>query len=167
MTTIRVAKRRRFTTVDRSAINDTRLSFKARGILCWLLDKPDDWETTGDRIESQGTEGREAVASALKELERLGYLVRNRERDDLGKWRVDWTIHERPPTAIRSGVAVAGQPCPGTRTVSTEDMKLKTDLAGSVFQKDREARESAVPAPWIPLGLTREQYFERENAEAP
>jgi hypothetical protein len=135
MTTIRVGKRQRFTSVDRKAINDASLSFRTRGILVWLLDKPDDWQTTADKIETQGTEGREAIAASLKELERAGYLVRDRKRHhESGKWAVDWTVYERPPTANRSGLTVDGYPHTGTRTVRTEDGELKTDL-GQVVEK--------------------------------
>jgi hypothetical protein len=90
------------------------LSFKARGILIWLLDKPDDWVTSAERIESQGIEGREAVRSALKELEAFGYLVRIKYRDQLGVWRTEWTVYEnpssQPSTGNRRRVAVDGKP---------------------------------------------------------
>jgi hypothetical protein len=99
MSTIRIAQRKRFTQVDREAINDARLSYKARGILVWLLDKPDDWTTTAKRIEEQGKEGREAVQKALKELEQFGYLERSQYRDDQHKWRTDWVVHEDPKIA--------------------------------------------------------------------
>jgi hypothetical protein len=114
ITTIRVATRDRFTPVSRKTINDVRLSFKARGILIWLLDKPDDWVTSADRIESQGIEGREAVRSALKELEVFGYLVRIKYRDQLGVWRTEWTVYENPRsephTGNRQRKAVDGNP---------------------------------------------------------
>lgn len=114
MTTIRVPKRERWVSIARETINDSRLSFRARGILTWLLDKPDDWETTGERLEQQGTEGREAIRSALKELEKLGYLRRQRYKDDDNKWRSEWTVYEKscssPPTGSRSRVAVDGFP---------------------------------------------------------
>lgn len=136
MTTIRVAKRHRFTSIDRSAINDTNLSFRTRGILVWLLDKPDDWLTTADRIQSQGREGREAIAASLKEMETAGYLIRNRVRDPkTGKWSVDWTVYERPPTANRMGVANDGKPDTGTRTVSTEDGEPNTETSANLLRE--------------------------------
>ena len=99
ITTIRSAKRERWTAIAREALNDSRLSFKARGILAWLLDKPDDWETTAERIETQGTEGREAIRSALKELEQYGYLRRQKFKDSDNKWRSEWTVYEKSSSA--------------------------------------------------------------------
>src|SRR5690606_9938200 len=53
VTTIRVHKKDRYTAVAREPINDTRLSFRARGILVWLLDKPNDWRCDSTQIASQ------------------------------------------------------------------------------------------------------------------
>lgn len=96
MTTIRVGSRDRWTSIARATLNDSRLSFKARGVLVWLLDKPDDWATTAERIETQGTEGREAIRSALKELESFHYLQRRKWKSGDGVWRTEWIIHENP-----------------------------------------------------------------------
>lgn len=103
MSTIRVAKRTRYTTIDQRTIRDDRLSFRARGILVWLLDHPDDWSARADVIARAGTEGRDAVRSALQELEFCGYLVRDRRRDALGRWHSEIWVYEQPcPNESRS-----------------------------------------------------------------
>jgi hypothetical protein len=53
--------------------NDVRLSFRARGVLAYLLARPPGWRFAAARIASDGTEGREAVAAALRELAAAGY----------------------------------------------------------------------------------------------
>ncbi len=98
MTTIRVAHRHRFTTVDRAALNDAALSFRARGVLVWLLDKPDDWRTTADVIAQAGKEGRDAIRAALTELEQASYLSRKKWRDSTGVWKSEWVVYEQPQT---------------------------------------------------------------------
>ena len=75
-TSIRVARRDRYTSVSRSTINDENLSFRARGILIWLLDKPDDWRVDSEQIAAAAKEGRDAVRTALNELVAAGYIVR-------------------------------------------------------------------------------------------
>jgi hypothetical protein len=40
------AGRRRFTRIDNTAIEDPRLSFRALGVLTYVLSKPDDWART-------------------------------------------------------------------------------------------------------------------------
>lgn len=100
MTTIRVSKRKRFTVVDRGAVNDVRLSFRARGVLFWLLDKPDDWATDSNAIaraaEPPRGEGRDAIRTALKELEDCGYLHREKKQIEGGRWVTEVFVRERP-----------------------------------------------------------------------
>jgi hypothetical protein len=94
VTTIRVATRKRFTQIERETANDTRLSFRARGVLLWLLDKPDDWRTSSDAIARHGKEGRDAVRAALTELEDAGYLLREKIRGEHGQWVTVVTVYE-------------------------------------------------------------------------
>lgn len=144
MTTVRVAKRDRFTLIDRRTANDSRLSFKARGILLWLLDKPDDWETTAEKIEQQGKEGREAIRSALKELEQFGYLTRIQWRDEHMRFQTEWTISEEgnsgsPYTGFRSRKAAAGKPYPliDTETNTKNSGVQKSESPGARFPQPR------------------------------
>lgn len=137
MSTLRVARRSRFTTIDQRTVNDARLSFRARGVLVWLLDKPDDWRCNADQIAAAGSEGREAVRSALRELEKHGYLRRDRHQDAEGHWVTTTTVYETPTEAQEpvvgypaAGAPDLGQPDPGslgadTKTV-TKDYEPKT-----------------------------------------
>ena len=54
--------------LNRAAVNDDRLSFKAVGILTYLLSKPDNWVVREDDLAARHTEGTHAVRSGLKEL---------------------------------------------------------------------------------------------------
>lgn len=112
MSTLRVARRSRYTSVDRRTINDTALSYRARGVLVWLLDKPDDWRADATSIASGGTEGRDAIRSALRELEAGGYLVRSKRRDEgTGRWVTEHVLYEHPSLAHQGGLpAQADQP---------------------------------------------------------
>lgn len=96
MTTIRIAARPKFTTIDRRPINDDRLSFRARGVLIWLLDKPDDWTIKAEAIAMRGAEGRDAIRATLKELQECGYLIAEKYRGDDGKWHSGATLFELP-----------------------------------------------------------------------
>lgn len=96
MTTIRRGPSRKYTQIDRVTINDKRLSFRARGILIWVLDKPDDWETNSEAIARQSDrEGRDAIRTAMLELKACGYAVYNKQQCD-GKWSTTITFHEVP-----------------------------------------------------------------------
>jgi hypothetical protein len=85
-----------FTVLSNDLIRDCRLSFKARGLLAWLLSQPDDWQTDAGRIAEQGPDGRTAILSALKELEHAGYLTRTRTQDKHGHWSTACEVTDHP-----------------------------------------------------------------------
>lgn len=43
-----------------------------------------------------GTEGRDAVRSALRELEKFGYLVRVKAQDEKGQWHHHQDVFDVP-----------------------------------------------------------------------
>lgn len=77
---LRKHKRADYTTIDNQLLCDKRLSFRARGIAAYLLTKPDDWQINMREIEQAGTEGREAIRAAMKELATMGYIMRDKEQ---------------------------------------------------------------------------------------
>ena len=56
-------------------VRDSNITYRARGLLTYLLSQPDHWRTNSDRLSYPATEGRDAIRSALNELSNAGYLV--------------------------------------------------------------------------------------------
>jgi hypothetical protein len=110
----RAPRRHRYTSVERSSLNDDRLSFRARGVLVWLLDKPDDWRTDSTAIARAGKEGREAIRSALRELEEAGYLRRSKTQDEGGRWVTIVDVYETPEEAAEDQGTDARKPVVGS-----------------------------------------------------
>ena len=73
---IRKQHRTHYTVVDNALIEDQLLSWKAKGLLIYLLSKPDGWKVRMGHLVSAGTLGREGVRGILSELEDQGYIVR-------------------------------------------------------------------------------------------
>ena len=73
-TTGRKRKKNGFTQISNSLLEDTRLSWRAKGLLCYMLSRPDNWKINKTDLYKRGTEGRDAMTNALKELKQLGYL---------------------------------------------------------------------------------------------
>lgn len=85
MPTIKNAKRGRFTTISNVPLNDPEISFRAKGILAYLVGKPEDWSLRLEDLINRATEGRDAVRSSLKELKDKGYMKVVVVRDLAGK----------------------------------------------------------------------------------
>lgn len=88
--------------IRREALQDPVLSFKATGILGFLLSLPDNWRTDAERLSraknsrGKAREGREAIQTGLRELEDAGYLLRRKYQDGQGKWRWTWKYSDDP-----------------------------------------------------------------------
>lgn len=67
-------KHSKFTSLSNDLVRDKNLSFRARGILGMVFSNCPEWQTTSQWIEEHAPDGREAIRSAMKELERYGYL---------------------------------------------------------------------------------------------
>ncbi|MEH0424694.1 hypothetical protein [Streptomyces sp. B21-083] len=74
----------RFTQVANALFRDTRLSFKAKGLFGLLSTHREGWRMTVADIARRGRDGESGVKSGLRELERHGFLVRERERGQDG-----------------------------------------------------------------------------------
>ena len=86
-TIIRARRRHRFVIIDQTAIEDTRLSWAARGLLGYLLSRPDDWKVHVNDLKKRGDLGRDGIYKLLKDLKNTGYMQFIRKRDQHGRIR--------------------------------------------------------------------------------
>lgn len=96
---IRVQKRpNNFVMIDKSFLEDTRLSYKAKGILAYLLSKPDNWKVIVGNLINYFTDGKASVYAGLKELKECGYYEKNPIRNEQGTRIIRWesTVYEIP-----------------------------------------------------------------------
>src|SRR6187399_98942 len=89
-----------YRTMNISALQDNRLSLEARGLLGYLLSKPDDWEVRfTDLLTHAGPNCKEdRLRRILKELEGFGYIQRTRKNVAHGKFEWVTTVFETPQT---------------------------------------------------------------------
>lgn len=92
-----------FTVLDNAIIRDTRLSWKALGLLVRLLSLPPNFKLRLVSLSRERPSGRDATRSGLKELEQCGYLTIVREREASGKFTTTtWIVNDRPEDAPKS-----------------------------------------------------------------
>ena len=85
MPVFRVEKNSNYTTMCNYHLRDQGLSLKGKGLLSMLLSLPDTWNYSVRGLSSITPDGVDGVLTALKELERLGYLERNQQRESFSK----------------------------------------------------------------------------------
>lgn len=98
--------------INKSFVNDSSISWKAKGILLYLLSKPDDWKVREGDIVNHAKDGRDSVRAAIRELIKAGYIVRTRCRDDMGRLAPsEYVVYEVPPSDWKPGAGetVAGK----------------------------------------------------------
>lgn len=82
ITRARLRFERDFVQVPNAWMRDKRLSHRARGILAEVMTHSEGWVVTVESLVDNGTEGREAVRTAIAELVEHGYLQRQVKRAD-------------------------------------------------------------------------------------
>lgn len=85
MAVFRLEKTRDNTVMSNHHPQNAGLSLKSKGLLSMLLSLPEDWNYTNRGQAKICKEGMDSIGSALKKLERAGYIVRNRLQDSKGK----------------------------------------------------------------------------------
>lgn len=141
---IRVKHQRRYTTIDNQVLEDERLSFKAVGVLAYLLSKPDSWEANYRHLATTHADGELAVRTALKELEDAGYIERRREAGAGGKFQWVQVIHELPSPC--GGFPSMENPGVDNRGVENRGVVIPDLASPEAATPDEQERALAVPA---------------------
>jgi hypothetical protein len=116
----------RFTQIPNDWLRDTNLSLKAKGLLAQLLSHADGWSVSIQGLAKVNNCGKDAIRSAVKELEDFGYLSRIQNRTDAGEFGDTVWVTSAPI----AGSPIAGNPTPVNPTPkNTNDKNTNSKLA--------------------------------------
>ena len=111
MAVFRVERNTGYTVMSNHHLRNKELSLKAKGLLSQMLSLPEDWDYTLAGLSHINREKIDAIREAVKELEKAGYIVRSRERDEKGRLRgADYVIYEQPQSREPEAATSGGQP---------------------------------------------------------
>ena len=103
MPVFRVEKTADFTVMSNHHLRNRQLSLRAKGLLSQMLSLPPDWDYTLAGLAAINLEGIDAVREAVRELEKEGYITREQQRGDRGRFSNSvYVIREVPSLAAPS-----------------------------------------------------------------
>lgn len=174
MAVFRVEKSQNYTVMSNYHLRDKELSLKAKGLLSQMLSLPDDWDYTLAGLSHINRESKDAIRSAVNELEAAGYIRRHQKTDASGKFSGnEYVIHESPVSSEPS----LEKPSSGNPT------QLNIDITNTQRQNTDVLNTDSIPFPsdetqeaaaWLPEAKRREsdaQYMDsyreliRDNIE--
>ena len=135
MAVFRVERNRGYTVMSNHHLRNRGLTLKAKGLLSQMLSLPENWDYTLAGLSHINREKIDAIREAVRELEKAGYIVRSRERDEKGRLRgADYIIYEQPQPPV-SDLPTLENPTQLNKDISRTDLSKKeksnTDISNT------------------------------------
>lgn len=143
-----------FAILPKAMLNSDSLSWEARGMLGYLLEKPDGWQISLTNLVRNGPAKADKVRRILSELEDAGYLVRRRTNGDGGAFKWDSEIYESPQPVVppyAENPYMVPSPCAGLPSMGEPSMvKPSMGEPSMVNRHIYQEQESAITTLAIP-----------------
>lgn len=131
MAVFRIERTKDYTVMSNHHLKDRRLSLKAKGLLSQMLSLPEDWDYTLTGLTRINRESKDAIRTALQELEKCGYLYRRQTTDASGRFSSnEYIIRETPtdfPVGPSSGCPLSENPTT-EKTLTGNPTQLNTNI---------------------------------------
>ena len=142
MAVFRVERNKGYTVMSNHHLRNRELSLKAKGLLSQMLSLPEDWDYTLAGLSLINKEKIDAIREAIRELEKAGYIVRSRTRDEKGRLRgADYVIYEQPPT---SDLPTLENPILDNPTLENPTLENPMQLNKDIQTKDQKKKDGSI-----------------------
>lgn len=178
MSVVRVHKSKNFTVMSNYHFKEKKMSLKAKGLLSLMLSLPDTWNYSVSGLVTLSKDGKDSVMSALGELEKFGYLKRERVTNEKGQFAgIEYNIYEEPQqekpitaNPIEENSALENPTSENTTLLNTNQSITKSIKNNTeelnIYKEELETILSAIMTPSL-NELYREYIEMRENINAP
>jgi hypothetical protein len=167
MSIIRIKKDTDYFVASNEPFNNRVLSWEARGMLAFLLSKPDDWEVYTKNLINESGAGKHKVQRIINELKKAGYMRRYRASDDKGRKFWVTEVYERldmNPKRPKPDDPIS-RPSENPATGKPGDI-LNTDLPNTKSKESPAKRGAGKNPPKEPKPETPHQALMRMYQEA-
>ena len=167
MAVFRVERNTGYTVMSNHHLRNKELTLKAKGLLSQMLSLPEDWDYTLAGLSHINREKIDAIREAIKELERAGYIVRSRERDEKGRLRgADYVIFEQPQTEPILDLPTLENPTLEKPTLENPT-QLNKDIQKTDLSKKEKRNTDLSNTDSIPILSPNPSPFDGEAATPP
>ena len=147
MAVFRLERTRDYTVMSNHHLRDKRLSLKAKGLLSQMLSLPDDWDYTLSGLAYINRESKDAIRSAVNELERAGYVQRHQATNASGKFSVnEYIIYERPISANPSSEKPSSDNPTPDKPLQDNPTQLNTKKSNTEKQSTDKQNTDSIPS---------------------
>ena len=146
MAVFRVEKTKDFTVMSNYHLRDKNLSLKAKGLLSQMLSLPEEWDYTLAGLACINKESKDAIRSAVNELEQAGYTTRRQTTTEGGRCGCnEYLIRERPvlPSPLPENPTTASTPT--ELPVSENPTQLNTNSSKTEKEKTELSSTDSLP----------------------
>ena len=134
--------------IPNDLVDDSTISWKAKGLFCHMASKPDHWNFTVRSLASQFPDGKSAIFAALDELKQRGWITFTKRANGQGKYKLETSLdpesdnqyeampesdnrteHDQPESdnRIKEGEPESDNPDLGYRTLRKSERISNTD----------------------------------------
>lgn len=127
-----------FVMIHKHLINDKDLSLKEKGLMCFLLSKPDDWQIYTKQLSDDLKESQNTICKIINSLIKKSYIERKQLRQDgTGHFKsYEYIIYESPNHKNPHTVKPNSNYCDNTNIdLTNNDLTKNNDNA--IFSKEK------------------------------
>lgn len=155
MSVIKVHKKKvNFTIIDNTGIKDKRLSWKAKGLLCYLLSLPEDWQIYMSELKENCSDGRDSTSAGFAELVEFGYATKEKIHAEKGQFKYNYTVFEVPQYENHDGKSVVADSEKTDSPQRQNRSRLNRNGKPATTKEDKSS-------------YTEKERIEEESTEAP
>lgn len=154
--TCKSGRKKGYVVLFRDVAQDARLTLEARGLFALMVSLPENWEYTVSGLASKAGCGKDKIRRLLKELQEVGYLIREQSHDAGGKFAANvYILQDEAPL---SGNTVNGE------TRQREKPSTSKPLTDSAALKNKEEKNKEIKdPPKAPQGAANAEKAKRSR----
>jgi len=159
MSVIRVKHQDNYVIIQKSVLEDPNLSFKAKGLWAYCMSRPNHWEFHVSHLAKVSKEGRDAIYSAINELEEQGYVKKVQRRSNGRFVGFDYEVSEIKIILPLTGFPLTANPLTANPQLVSIDVKQGMTSSSPSSEKSKEPERCYTKE--------EEEFFSKRMKEIP